>query len=135
MKESNFQFSNPSLTYIDFKENIDFTIEKDKEIEIGTNINVSHTKINDTEATVGIRINVGSNTNSSPFILETEFVANFRWEQEIEQDKVELFLNQNAPALVLSYARPIIAMVTNASHFPAYNIPFVNFTEKSNANG
>ena len=60
MKESNFQFTDPSLTYIQFKENKDFAIVKNKEIEIETNINVSNTKTSDTQATVAIRISIGS---------------------------------------------------------------------------
>ena len=36
MKESNFQFTDPCLTSMEFRENRDFSIEKGKEIEIQT---------------------------------------------------------------------------------------------------
>lgn len=41
----------------------------------------------------------------------------------------EAMLKCNAPALLLSYMRPIVANITNVSKFPVYNLPFVNFQE------
>ena len=38
MKESNFQFTNPSLSYLKFEENKDFVREQNEKIEIGTEI-------------------------------------------------------------------------------------------------
>ena len=64
--------------------------------------------------------------------MKTIFVAKFKWDSNLQEKNVEIFLNQNAPALLLSYARPIVSMVTNASHYPAYNIPFINFADKNN---
>ena len=61
--------------------------------------------------------------------MEAEFTANFRWSEALDEQRRDSLLKQNAPALLVSYARPIIAMITNASRFPAFNIPFINFTE------
>lgn len=130
MRESNFQFTDPSLTFIQFQENREFSIEKGKEIEIRTNISVSNKKISATEAVVELQIILGEESDKSPFYLKTVFMARFKWVPNIDKDLVDIFLNQNAPALLLSYARPIISMTTNASHFPSYNIPFINFTEE-----
>lgn len=129
MKESNFQFTDPSLVSMKFEENKEFSIEKGKEIEIQTKLGVSNTKLSETEAIVELKINLGEEGKNSPFYLETIFMSKFQWGSDLEERKVDLFLNQNAPALLLSYARPFISMTTNASHFPAYNIPFINFTE------
>lgn len=130
MKESNFQFTDPCLTSMEFRENRDFSIEKGKEIEIQTEIGVSNTKISENEAVVKLKVNLGD--ENAPFYLETIFMAKFKWNSELEDSKVNSFLNQNAPALLLSYARPIISMITNASRFPAYNIPFINFADAKN---
>lgn len=129
MKESNFQFTDPSLASMEFRENRDFSIEKGKEIEIQTEIGVSNTKISENEAIVELKVNLGDESENVPFYLGTVFMAKFKWDLKLEESKVNLFLNQNAPALLLSYARPIISMITNASRFPAYNIPFINFAE------
>lgn len=51
----------------------------------------------------------------------------FRWDNEVENE--DLLLKQNAPALLFSYIRPIIATITASSKYPAYDLPFVNFTE------
>lgn len=130
MKESDFQFTDPSLTFIQFQENKEFSIEKGKEIEIRTNISVSNKKISATEAVVELQIILGEESGKSPFYLKTVFMARFKWVPDLDKDLVNIFLNQNAPALLLSYARPIISITTNASHFPSYNIPFINFIEE-----
>ena len=43
---------------------------------------------------------------------------------------INKLLNQNAPSLLLSYLRPVIAQVTMASPYGAYNIPFIDFTKR-----
>ncbi len=45
-------------------------------------------------------------------------------------EKVDKLLNQNAPSLLLSYVRPVISQLTGASPFEAFNIPFMNFTNR-----
>jgi preprotein translocase subunit SecB len=129
MKVSSFQFTNPVLSYMSFRENKAFTFEEGKSIEIPTNVNVCNTRQSESEAVVSLQIRLGNNDNNTPFSLDAEFVAQFRWEIGLSNEAIDAFLKQNAPALLLSYARPIISMTTNASRFPAYNIPFINFTE------
>lgn len=126
MKESNFQFSNPSIIYMRFIENNDFDNEQGREIELETKIQVKNNKTNDNEAIVNVVIIIGKESSSTPFLVETEVSAHFRWDESINENKVEMFLNQNAPALLISYARPIISIITNSSHYPAYNLPFIN---------
>ena len=46
---------------------------------------------------------------------------------------IDRLLNQNAPSLLLSYLRPIVAQVTSASKNGTYKIPFVNFTKPMKA--
>ena len=76
MKESNFQFTDPCLTSMEFRENRDFSIEKGKEIEIQTEIGVSNTKISENEAVVKLKVNLGD--ENAPFYLETIFMAKFK---------------------------------------------------------
>lgn len=128
MRQSDFQFTDPSLINIRFLENEDFIKEKGEDIEITTKIDIKNKLLSDHEAIVSVLIKIGFEKNS-PFNLECEVAANFRWNQEIKEENVEFFLNQNAPALLVSYARPIISMITNSSHFPVYNLPFINFVE------
>lgn len=131
MRPSSFQFTDPSLIYIRFKENAGFKTENDEEIQIDANIEVKNNKISDNEYLVNLVLVVGKEENTVPFLVEAEMSAKFRVSDEIvEQEQVSLYLNQNAPALLTSYLRPIIAMVTNSSHYPVYNLPFINFAEE-----
>ena len=68
--------------------------------------------------------------DSSPFFIEAEEAALFRWNPEkVDAEHSEKLLKQNAPALLLSYLRPTISLITSASPYAAYDIPFMNFTE------
>ena len=128
MKKSDFQFTNPCLSALDFRENPDFDAIDGREIVIRNQIAVNRNDVNESEAMVSIRIILGDESNESPFYLKAEVGAMFKWAKGLAKDKVDSLLGHNAPALLLSYSRPIIAMVTNSSHCPAYNIPFVDFT-------
>ena len=129
MTESLFQYNNPCITKLLYQENDGFILEKGKSIEISNTIDVVQQRIDENSAVVKVNIVIGKKDTSVPFFAEIETVADFRWEVGI--NNVDALLSQNAPALLLSYSRPIIAMITNASHFPVYNIPFMNFTEKN----
>ena len=61
--------------------------------------------------------------------LEIKLASEFSW-QDLAENKIDVLLRQNAPALLLSYARPIISSITSASKFPTYNIPFLDFSSE-----
>lgn len=54
--------------------------------------------------------------------------AEFKWEKNIESSLADKLLKSNAPSLLLSYMRPIIANVTGNSAYPAFNIPYMDMT-------
>ena len=56
----------------------------------------------------------------------------FTWPLEMAQEQVEALLTKNAPAMLLSYIRPIVAQLTGASPLQAFHIPFVNMNELTN---
>lgn len=129
--ESKFQFSNPSLVNLSFSINENF---KDKEeVKIKMNIATKPEREPDvSEATVKLCISIGEESDQSPFYVYAEESARFRWEADAyDEDGVDRLLSQNAPSLLLSYIRPIIASVTSASPFQGYHIPFINFAQKS----
>lgn len=92
------------------------------------NIAVSiHREENASEAVVSLRIEIGEPGELVPFHICATESAGFRWEADLQEANVDNLLNQNAPALLLSYLRPVITQITAASPYEAYNIPFVNF--------
>lgn len=127
---SAFQFSNPSLLKFSYKINDGFSKEEDSiNLDIHNEISIGPGPEEDTSVVV-LKITIGADDNSAPFYIYAEEGAVFRWETEkINDSQSEELLKQNAPALLLSYLRPTIAMITAASPFPSYNIPFMNFTE------
>ena len=42
-----------------------------------------------------------------PFYIKAIEGANFRWNDELDDNMIDRLLNQNAPSLLLSYLRPI----------------------------
>ena len=128
---SSFQFSNPSLLNISYKINDGFSKEEEENINLDIHSEISiGPGPDDNSSIVILKITIGSDDNSAPFYIYAEEGAAFRWEADrINDSQIEKLLRQNAPALLLSYLRPTIAMITAASPFPSYNIPFMNFTE------
>lgn len=129
MKNSSFQFTNPILLELQFEVNKSFDANANNGINIPTNFNINISKKNDAaEAIVELTVTLGAQDNNMPFYVKAVEGAKFLWENDSGLN-IDQMLEQNAPALLLGYLRPIIASITSASPFTAYNIPFVNFTE------
>ena len=129
--ESMFQFTNPALTGLEFGLNQGFNSKENKEVQIQINMSVSVNRNESrNEAEVTLKIELGEKSPEMPFFITALETARFRWGEEMEEALVNKLLNQNAPSLLLSYVRPIVAQITAASPFGAYNIPFINFTHK-----
>lgn len=128
MKKSPFQFTEPKLIKLDFSLNEDFDIKDVKRIVVNVVPQVEVVKQSDNEYYVSLLVTLGTQDASSPFFVQAQEGARFRLDSGVSMD-VEQLLHFNAPALLLSYLRPTIAMVTAASPYSAYNIPFMNFTD------
>lgn len=131
--ESVFQFSNPALLKLDYVINEEFKNVDEKEIKINLKVETQISKEEDADdAIVVLCVTIGGKTEDSPFYVYAEEGAKFRWEKEAyDEVAVDKLLRQNAPALLLSYLRPLIANITGASPYSAYDIPFMNFRESS----
>ena len=126
MNHSKFQFSNPELEKIEFSVNQDFDEEKCDGIQMQSNIDVKF--LGDSEARVQFTLTIGNVTDTQPFYICVKMSANFMWEEAVGEEKAKQLLNINAPAVLLSYIRPIVSSMTNSSRYPTLNIPFIDFT-------
>lgn len=128
---SSFQFSNPSLLELSFALNNGFETEDASQINISLESHVeTQPGPEENSAVVVLNLLIGKKDDSSPFFIEAEEAALFRWNPEkVDAEHSEKLLKQNAPALLLSYLRPTISLITSASPYAAYDIPFMNFTE------
>ena len=131
MEASKFQFTNPYMEVVAFQGSGEKSAEKDVPLSNTIRVQVKKDEKKH-EASVRLIIKTDAGTDGELFKLVVKMVSQFRW-KDLEDEKVDILLHQNAPALLLSYARPIIASITNASRFPTYNIPFLDFSVEPTA--
>lgn len=130
--ESTFQFTNPTLREVVFKLNPRFVSEENREIQIQMNMAVGVNKTDGkNEALVELTCELGEESDSFPFMIRITEQASFRWEESVSDKDAKQMLNLNAPAMLLSYIRPMVAQITAATPYGAYNIPFFNFIEEN----
>mgnify|MGYP000887505388 FL=1 len=128
--ESLFQFTNPILTDLEIHLNEGFNGKNNEEVKMKTAMSSKvFQKENINEATVSLTVEIGEINDNTPFYIKSKEEADFKWDDSINDIMLDRLLNQNAPSLLLSYLRPIIAQITNASKYGVYNIPFINFTK------
>ena len=128
MRKCGFQFQQPCLENIEFKLNLEFEPEESGfEMENSFTVEVDKNSENNM-ARVALTLNLNKNNNKAPFELTIKMASEFKWEKPDEEVAEEL-LKCNAPALLLSYMRPIVANIINSSGLPVYNLPFVDFTK------
>lgn len=125
MKESKFQFQNPRILSFLIIKNEDFDKDKFNGFSISTNVS-TQTLIDDKEAKVSLEIKIGDRTEQYPFFMLVETYSLFKNDGA---DNFNELLKVNAPALLLSNVRPIIALMTSQLGFKPFYIPFMNFTD------
>lgn len=136
MRRSEFQFTNPNLTHLYFQINDDYSSDSGEDkvnMNIQINVRVKRdSRADGTDANtaiVEVIAKVGSKEANYPFYIEATEEAKFRWNEETLGEKdVNILLNQNAAALLLSYLRPIISNVTSSSPYGRFDLPFINLT-------
>jgi len=128
LKESKFQFKNPTLNNLSFCINEDFQEEKYNGLgDIISNLEIK--KLNDqNKALVILSLKIGDKSDKKPFCIEICMQSEFIWEN-LDDEKVNSLLRLNAPALLVSYMRPYISTVTNGSKYPIFNLPFIDFSK------
>jgi preprotein translocase subunit SecB len=129
MEQSKFSFRNPWLTKLEYIVNESFLPQNDGTSDIPCSIRHQLDIVDDESiANIEITLEVGDNSDKYPFYVLISFESDFKWDTDsFSEDTLKELLNKNAPALLLSYARPIVAMITNSSKYPVFNLPFVDF--------
>lgn len=137
MEKSKFQFSNPTLKRLVFDVHDDFIRQGKLNMGISVNINIQRDNNEDgtptNSAYVLVTLSVGSEDNSTPFYIEADEGAHFKWDPDtFSENQIDDLLNQNAVALLISYLRPVIAGLTAACPYPSYNLPYINLIPDDN---
>ena len=129
MTKSEFQFTNPILLNIQFDVHEEFNDNVELQIPIQFAASNNWDKKSE-EAAAKLKISMGEENNKYPYYLTATMAANFKWNAaNFVPEAIENLLDRNAPALLLAYARPIIANITNSSPFPVQNLAYFDFTK------
>ena len=125
IQASTFQFSRPVLNNITFATNDDFS-PPDDGIALQIQTKTTVTRTNKCNAKVFLNMTIGA--ENAPFTIDVEMLSEFLWSDELEEEEIAEFLRMNAPALLISYIRPIVADLTSMSRFQTYHIPFMDMS-------
>lgn len=129
MKKSGFQFTDPRIQDLEFHINENFDENKFKGFQVDSEVSNAIIE-EDKKAFVRLKLSIGEKGETTPFVCTVVMVAKFEVDEVIAPDFFEDLLSVNAPALLMSYARPIIALITDQGGFPSFHLPFMNFTEE-----
>jgi preprotein translocase subunit SecB len=128
MEKSNFKFSNPKLVKLDFEiKNGDNANISNDILNVSLNNNIDKKSTN--EAVVELEIKIGEDSSEFPFFINLIIGAHFKLDGEIQGISFDKLLEINAPTVLLSYARPIISLITTQAGMKPLNLPFLNFTK------
>lgn len=131
MVTSSFQFSNPVLLKLDFQVNENYSASDNHLLPIQLQVKNPQTNSSESTATVELSVKVGEENDQMPYYIHAIMSANFKWDpKKYDDDNLKNLLQKNAPALLLSYVRPIIANISNASPYAVTNLPFFDFTQE-----
>ena len=118
------------MPHLEFAPNKDFDAPPNQEVQTQVRMGVAVNKSNvSPNATVDLTVEMGEKDGNSPFYIRAVERADFRWGNDLSDEMVKRLLDQNAPTLLLSYLRSVIAQITAASTYGMCNIPFVDFTK------
>lgn len=128
MEKSYFQLKEQSIINVEFIKN-EFFENKDISVNIDFSHNTEIININNNNAYVILTFNVFNKEflENYPFFVKVVIKGNFFWDSQISPERLNNLLNINAPAVLLSFVRSIIAQLTAFSGFPALIIPLINF--------
>lgn len=132
MKPSNFQLmSKPRVTKNIFIMNKEFDFSGEVVLKIDDDIKIL--KVNDQEMSsvviLSLKFFQENDLKDVPFKLELEVEGVFEWGEELHKEelKLETLLQENAPAILYSYVRPIITNISVDANLPPLVIPLMNF--------
>lgn len=123
-KISGFQFKNPILTKLNYNIN-PVGLKKLKIFKLTYGLIILLRK---KEAIVALNLKMGN--EDTAFALEIEMQSKFKWNKSFNANQIDNLLNQNAPALLLSYMRPLVSETTGYG-FNSVMLPFIDFSNNS----
>lgn len=130
MVESYFKIKNQYTEEIIFKKNLGFTGNIEK-LNFKFDYDNKVQKIEENRAVVKFTLKIFEENEKYPFYISVTQTGIFEWNEQINEYPLNLdvLLNVNAPALLLSYIRSIVSQATAFSGYPSFVIPLINFNK------
>lgn len=121
---------------IEFNLNDSFETDNDSKIKIQNSFEAEIHFLDESNATITIRANLGSQEETSqPFHCKLHMIGLFEYVKKTEDQTFEEYLKNNGIAIMYPYIRNEISNVTLHSNFyPSYIMPTINFVEYLKAN-
>lgn len=132
MKKSLFQMKGlPIITNLKFDVSKEFNFAIDQSLELEINVKTKIFAKEKKSANVELELELFPNEKNRPFYLKAISIAYFIWAEGLDEKTIEGLLKVNAPAIMLSYIRPIISNITTFSGQPPLLIPLIDLTNNN----
>jgi len=126
------QFEDPTITTFNFDINEDFDFEEDfDDADISTLVEMPPAdEIDfDDEIPVYLTVFINFDNENAPYKINARILSMFKVSKELTEDDALQILQTDGAAILLSYLRPIISMMTASSGFPAMTLPLLDFSD------
>lgn len=126
------QFANPTVLKFDFQVNDNFNYETTStDTDINTVVEIpKRSEINyDDDIPVYLSVFINQDNDNAPYTINTRVLTLFRVDNTLTQAEAPLILQSEGASILLSYLRPMIAMITAASGFPTMTLPMLDFSD------
>lgn len=131
MKESKFQLEHQRLIDVEYKLNDKFSKKGALPLSVGMESTLSRISPNKALLNIKFFIFKDEPLESVPIKAVLTIEGLFTWASSFKEEEVVGLLEVNAPAVLMSYIRPIITQLTVFSGLPALILPLLDFTKSS----
>lgn len=126
------QFEDPTVLKFDFQVNDDYNFENSTDnSDINTVVEMpGENEIDfDDDIPVYLTIFLNSEDDNAPYQITARIMTLFQVSDLISDDDALQLLQNEGASILLSYLRPMVAMMTAASGFPAMTLPMLDFSD------
>lgn len=126
------QFEDPTVLQFDFQVNEDYDFEASTgDSNINTVVEMPSAREIDFSDDIPVYLTVFLNDedDNASYQITTRIMTLFQVSDQLSEDEALQLLQNEGASILLSYLRPMVAMMTSASGFPAMTLPMLDFSD------
>lgn len=126
------QFEDPTVLKFDFQVNDDYDFENATDnSDINTVVEMPSAEEIDFDDDIPVYLTVFLNDDddNAPYQITARIMTLFQVSESLSDDDALQLLQNEGASILLSYLRPMVAMMTSASGFPAMTLPMLDFSD------